>query len=127
MHGVGVPQVVDPGPVAACIAHLGGTKELSQAVTQAGSAIGATGIRPVRQQGIGSGGRPAEATLRIALQFVPGVRGQRHQTRLAELRRLDPERALGAIPVGEREAHEFAAAQAGRVEQHDREAVDRGP
>jgi len=60
-------------------------------------------------------------------QFTAGVRGKRHDPRLVELRFADQQRLFDRIPVTELQPGQLAAAQSGRVQEHDRKAEDFWP
>ena len=96
------------------------------AVAQTGSGIGTPAAPAIAEERCARPNVTAdcEACLEVAAQLLVCTCRQRHHARLVELRLAHSDDARLRINVGECQAHHFAAAQSGCVEEHDRQAQD---
>ena len=123
VNGIGVPKVMDAGDAALRCADVGSAEERAHPQTEAPSRIGPQPSRAIDEERCVRVVWKATSRSEIAINFVDAVLGESDEARLVKLRRAHEQRALGHVVVGEDEADERTAAQSGRVEEHDDEAV----
>ena len=125
-NGEAVTKVVDTRASLLRVADTSLIEQSIDAVAQTGSGVRTPTPRVVAQKRCGwsSVAAECEAPPQIAAQLPVRTCRQRHEARLVELRLTHPDDAGLTIDIGERQTQHFAAAQPGRVEEHNRQAQD---